>query len=199
MKHTRLFFYTTLFFSSPVALASIDPDLDALMSMSLEDLSMLEVNVTSASKREQHITDIPAAIYVISNERIVRLGMKTIADILSLAPGMDVINIITKSTSDTLGSYGQIAYGQHGYKEVSVRHGLQFNDSVTARAFYKSKEAFSVIDEYQKNYDTDEYNTISNQTAGVKFQLEEGNQSWTFSFGGEKSEQYYDWLKYLFT
>lgn len=268
MKHTRLFFYITLFFSSPVVLASIDPDLDALMSMSLEDLSMLEVNVTSASKREQHISDIPAAIYVISNERIIRSGMKTIADILSLAPGMDVsqfnesndiisargfhdglfnkmlvmidgrsvfnpiyggaywedidyvladierveiirgpsgtiwggnavngvINIITKSTSDTLGSYGQIAYGQHGYKEVSVRHGLQFNDSVTARAFYKSKEAFSVIDEYQKNYDTDEYNTISNQTAGVKFQLEEGNQSWTFSFGGEKSEQYYDWL-----
>ena len=257
----------SLLLASSSALAS-DADLDVLMSMSLEDLSMLEVNVTSASKREQSISDIPAAIYVISNERIVRSGAKTIADVLSLAPGIEVsqynesndfvssrgfhdglfnkmlvmidgrsvfspmyggafwedidyiladierieiirgpsgtiwggnavngvINIITKSTKDTLGSYGQIAYGQHGYQEVSVRHGLQFNDKVTARAFYKAKDTFTVIDDYQSNYKTDDYNSISTQTAGVKFEMEEGNQSWMFAFGGEKSEQYYDWF-----
>ena len=262
----------SLFLVSSSALA-LDADLDLLMSMSLEDLSMLEVNVTSASKREQSISDIPAAIYVITNERIVRSGVKSIADVLSLAPGIEVsqfnessdfvssrgfhdglfnkmlvmidgrsvfspmyggafwedidyiladierieiirgpsgtiwggnavngvINIITKSTKDTLGSYGQIAYGQHGYKEASVRHGLQFNDKVTARAFYKAKDTFTVIDEYQSNYDTDEYNTISTQTAGVKFEMEGGDQFWMFSFGGETSEQYYDWFTVDYT
>lgn len=257
----------TSIITSPVVYAS-DADLDALMSMSLEDLSMLEVSVTSASKREQNISEIPASIYVISNERIVRSGAKTIADALSLAPGIEVsqfnessdfvssrgfhdglfnkmlvmidgrsvfspmyggafwedidyiladierieiirgpagtiwganavngvINIITKSTKDTLGTYGQIAYGQHGYKEVSARHGLQFNEKTTARAFYKAKDTFTVIDEYQSQYENDKVNTISTQTAGVKFDIEDGNTSWMLAFGGEKSEQYYDWF-----
>lgn len=269
MRIRTLSFYTSLVIAPSVVFASdYDHDLDALMSMSLEDLSMLEVNVTSASKREQHISEIPAAIYVISNERIVRSGAKTIADALSLAPGIEVsqfnessdfvssrgfhdglfnkmlvmidgrsvfspmyggafwedidyiladierieiirgpagtiwggnavngvINIITKSTKDTLGSYGQIAYGQHGYQEISARHGLQFNENTTARAFYKAKDTFTVIDEYQNQYENDKVNTISTQTAGVKFDIEDGNTSWMLAFGGEKSDQYYDWF-----
>lgn len=272
MRIKTLSLYTSIIIA-PSAVYASDTDLDALMSMSLEDLSMLEVSVTSASKREQHISEIPAAIYVISNERIVRSGAKTIADALSLAPGIEVsqfnessdfvssrgfhdglfnkmlvmidgrsvfspmyggafwedidyiladierieiirgpsgtlwggnavngvINIITKSTKDTLGSYGQIAYGQHGYREISARHGLQFNEKTTARAFYKAKDTFTVIDEYQSSYETDEYNTISTQTAGVKFDIEDGNISWMLTFGGEKSEQYYDWFTVDFT
>ena len=266
MRIRTLSFFTSLVVAPSVVFAS-DHALEVLMSMSLEDLSMLEVSVTSASKREQHISEIPAAIYVISNERIVRSGAKTIADALSLAPGVEVsqfnessdfvssrgfhdglfnkmlvmidgrsvfspmyggafwedidyiladierieiirgpagtiwggnavngvINIITKSTQDTLGSYGQIAYGQHGYQEMSARHGLQFNDKTTARAFYKAKDTFTVIDEFQHHYENDKVNTISTQTAGVKFDIEDGNTSWMLAFGGEKSEQYYDW------
>ncbi|MDD9175865.1 TonB-dependent receptor [Aliivibrio finisterrensis] len=266
MRFSTLSLYSSLFLTSSFVFAN-DEDLSALMLMSLEDLSMLEVSVTSASKREQHISEIPAAIYVISNERIVRSGAKTIADALSLAPGIEVsqfnesndfvssrgfhdglfnkmlvmidgrsvfspmyggafwenidyiladierieiirgpagtiwggnavngvINIITKSTKETLGTYGQIAYGQHGYKEASVRHGLQFNDNTTARAFYKAKDTFSVIDKFQSQYESDKVNTISIQTAGVKFDIEEGNSSWMLAFGGEKSAQYYDW------
>lgn len=272
MRNRTLSFYTSLVIAPSVVFAS-DHDLEALMSMSLEDLSMLEVSVTSASKREQHISEIPAAIYVISNERIVRSGAKTIADTLSLAPGIEVsqfnessdfvssrgfhdglfnkmlvmidgrsvfspmyggafwedidyilsdierieiirgpagtiwggnavngvINIITKSTKDTLGSYGQIAYGQHGYQEISARHGLQFNEKTTARAFYKAKDTFTVIDEYQSQYENDKVNTISTQTAGVKFDIEDGNTSWMLAFSGEKSEQYYDWFIFDYT
>lgn len=89
MRIRTLSFFTSLVVAPSVVFAS-DHALEVLMSMSLEDLSMLEVSVTSASKREQHISEIPAAIYVISNERIVRSGAKTIADALSLAPGVEV-------------------------------------------------------------------------------------------------------------
>ncbi|MGR6859877.1 TonB-dependent receptor plug domain-containing protein [Aliivibrio salmonicida] len=93
----------SLFLVSSSALA-LDADLDLLMSISLEDLSMLEVNVTSASKRELSISDIPAAIYVITNERIVRSGVKSIADVLSLAPGIEVSQF--NESSDFVSSRG---------------------------------------------------------------------------------------------
>lgn len=103
MRNRTLSFYTSLVIAPSVVFAS-DHDLEALMSMSLKDLSMLEVSVTSASKREQHISEIPAAIYVISNERIVRSGVKTIADALSLAPGIEVSQF--NESSDFVSSRG---------------------------------------------------------------------------------------------
>ncbi|WP_081302848.1 TonB-dependent receptor plug domain-containing protein [Aliivibrio fischeri] len=270
MKLTPLYTYSALFCIGSMT-ANAESDLDDLLSMSLEDLGNL--NITSASKRKQNISDIPAAIYVISNERIIRSGAKSIADVLSLAPGIDVsqfnestdivssrgfhdglfnkmlvmidgrsvfspmyggafwedidyiftdidrveiirgpsgtiwggnavngvINIITKATEDTVGTYSKISYGQHGYKEASIRHGLKFNTTTTARVFYKGKDHFSVIDNHQEMYTSDEFNTITTQTAGLKFETKQNAHLWTFSVGGEYSEQYYDWFTVDFT
>ncbi|WP_164684094.1 TonB-dependent receptor plug domain-containing protein [Vibrio maerlii] len=64
--------------------------LDSLMTMSLEELSMLDVTMETASKTEQELADIPASVYVLSGERILRSGAANITEALALIPGMYV-------------------------------------------------------------------------------------------------------------
>ena len=54
----------------------------------LEDL--VNVKVTSVSKKEEKLNDAAAAIFVLSNEDLRRSGATTVADALRLVPGMQV-------------------------------------------------------------------------------------------------------------
>jgi iron complex outermembrane receptor protein len=64
------------------------PDLTLL---SLEEL--MDIQVTSASRKEQQLEDSAAAAFVITREAIRRSGMTTIPDLLRLAPGVNVAQI----------------------------------------------------------------------------------------------------------
>jgi len=68
--------------------AAIDTD---MLDMSLEDL--LDVQVTSVSKRPQSLSDAAAAVFVISNEDLRRSGVTNIPDALRMVPGIDVARI----------------------------------------------------------------------------------------------------------
>src|SRR4051794_16699838 len=56
--------------------------------MNLEDL--MNVKVTSVSKKEQKLSRTAAAVFVINQEDIRRSGATNIPDILRMAPGVDV-------------------------------------------------------------------------------------------------------------
>lgn len=60
-------------------------------SLSLEEL--MKIEVVSASKKTQSLSEIPAAIYVISSQDIKRSGATNIPEILRMAPGVQVLNI----------------------------------------------------------------------------------------------------------
>lgn len=62
-----------------------------VLELSVEDL--LNVQVTSVSKKAQSLNDAPSAVFVISNEDIKRSGATSIPDALRLAPGLDVARI----------------------------------------------------------------------------------------------------------
>ena len=64
------------------------PDVTAI---SLEDL--MNLKVTSVSKREQKLADAAAAIFVITQEDIRRSGARNIPEALRLAPGLEVARI----------------------------------------------------------------------------------------------------------
>src|SRR6266853_3609571 len=59
-----------------------------LKHLSLEQLGNVEV--TSASKEPEQVWRTPAAIYVITQEDILRSGATSIAEVLRLAPGLEV-------------------------------------------------------------------------------------------------------------
>ncbi|MDK9738054.1 TonB-dependent receptor [Vibrio sp. D404a] len=67
-----------------------DIHLDELLNMSLEELSMLDVQIETATKTSEKLADIPSSVYVLSNERIMRSGVKSIAEALMLVPGIKV-------------------------------------------------------------------------------------------------------------
>jgi len=62
-----------------------------LSSLSIEDLMDLEV--TSVSRKTERVADAAAAVFVISGDDIRRSGATTIADALRMAPGLQVARI----------------------------------------------------------------------------------------------------------
>jgi len=67
-----------------------------LATQSLADLSLealLNVKVTSVSKKEENLSDAAAAIFVLNNDAIRRSGATTIADALRGVPGLHVAAI----------------------------------------------------------------------------------------------------------
>ncbi len=62
-----------------------------LTELGLEEL--MNIEVTSVSKREQRLSEAAAAIYVITQEDIHRSGATSIAEALRLAPGLNVARI----------------------------------------------------------------------------------------------------------
>jgi len=67
----------------PLLMAQAD-----LTRFNIEEL--MDITVTSVSKKSQRIADAAAAIYVITQEDIRRSGVTTIADALRMAPGVQV-------------------------------------------------------------------------------------------------------------
>jgi iron complex outermembrane recepter protein len=80
---------TALFIATP-SLRSQQPAKD-LSSVSLEDL--MNIQVTSASKKEQKISQVAAAIFVITQDDIRASGAVNIPDLLRMVPGLDVAQI----------------------------------------------------------------------------------------------------------
>ncbi len=62
-----------------------------LAQASLEDL--LNIQVTSVSKKEQKLSRTPAAVFVITQEDIRRSAATSIPDLLRMVPGLDVAQI----------------------------------------------------------------------------------------------------------
>lgn len=64
-----------------------DP-VDLPVDLSLEEL--INIKVTSVSKKEQNLNDAASAIFVLSNDALRRSGATSVAEALRLVPGMEV-------------------------------------------------------------------------------------------------------------
>ena len=70
-----------------------DVDAEKLVEFSLESLMKMDIEVTASAKREQRSFDTSAAIFVITDEDIKRLGITNIPDALRMAPGVQVAQL----------------------------------------------------------------------------------------------------------
>lgn len=64
---------------------------DRLAEMSLEEL--MNIEVTTAGKKDQTLSQVPAAVYVITQEEIRRSGATRLPELFRLAPGVQVAQI----------------------------------------------------------------------------------------------------------
>jgi iron complex outermembrane receptor protein len=88
LKNTVPFASLAILLSAAMLSAQDFPDVTAI---SLEDL--MNMKVTSVSKRAQKLADASAAIFVITQEDIHRSGAQSIPEALRLAPGIEVARI----------------------------------------------------------------------------------------------------------
>jgi iron complex outermembrane receptor protein len=65
--------------------------IQSLKRMSVDDL--MNVEVTSVSKKEEKLSEAPAAVYVLTQDDIHRSGATSIPEALRLVPGLDVARI----------------------------------------------------------------------------------------------------------
>ncbi len=84
----RILCVTALVAIFPFGASAQSPDLQAL---DLEGL--MNLRVTSVSKREQSLSRTGAAVFVITQDDIRRSGMNNIPDLLRMAPGVEVARI----------------------------------------------------------------------------------------------------------
>lgn len=74
-----------------VSPASAQEKATDLTERSIEDL--MKIEVTSVSKKEQKLSQVAAAVFVITQEDIHRSGATNIPDLLRMVPGLDVAQI----------------------------------------------------------------------------------------------------------
>ncbi|HKK34225.1 MAG TPA: TonB-dependent receptor plug domain-containing protein, partial [Desulfomicrobiaceae bacterium] len=68
-----------------------DSELIQLKKLSIEEL--MQVRITSVSRKPQLLRQAPAAVFVISSEDLRRSGATSIAEALRLVPGVQVARI----------------------------------------------------------------------------------------------------------
>ncbi len=84
--------------------ASVDIASSDLTNLSLENL--MEIEVTSVSKRPQSLSEAAAAIFVLTGDEILRSGARTIPDALRLVPGVSVSNLSSSSWAVSARGFG---------------------------------------------------------------------------------------------
>ncbi|HOZ14121.1 MAG TPA: TonB-dependent receptor plug domain-containing protein [Tenuifilaceae bacterium] len=102
---SKINYLTTIIFSliSSIGIAQNNA-IDSIYTLSLEDL--LSIEVTTASKKSEKISDIPASIVLITREKIEASGYQSIEDIFANVTGMYQMNDYLWFGTDNFGVRG---------------------------------------------------------------------------------------------
>ena len=104
-----------------------------LTQKSLEDL--MNIEVTSVSRKEQKTSQAAAAVFVISREDIRRSGALSIPDLLRMVPGLDVAQIDASKWAITARGFN----GQYSDKLLVLIDGRAVYNPIFAGVFWDSQ------------------------------------------------------------
>ncbi|HTR35709.1 MAG TPA: TonB-dependent receptor [Bryobacteraceae bacterium] len=105
-----------------------------LTDATLEDL--MNMQVTSVSKREQKVSHAGAAIFVITQEDIRRSGVTNIPDLLRMAPGVDVARIDSNKWAISIRGFND----QHADKVLVLIDGRSVYSPSFSGVFWDSQD-----------------------------------------------------------
>jgi len=106
------------------ATAQVAPPPPDLGRSTLEDL--MQIQITSASRREQRADEVPAAVFVITQDDIRRSGMRTLPELFRLVPGVQVAQLTSSKWAVSIRGFNDqysnkllvLIDGQSIYKRV---------------------------------------------------------------------------------
>ncbi len=124
-----VFLSALLTFLAPLALA----ETTHLAELSLEEL--MNIEVTSVSKKSEPLHDAAAAVYVLTQEDIRRSGATTIPDLLRLVPGVNVSKLTSNAWSVTARGFG----GRFANKLLVLVDGRSIYTPLFAGVYWESQ------------------------------------------------------------
>jgi iron complex outermembrane receptor protein len=127
---SKLAWIALLGFPGFIAYSEQPPD---LTQKSLADL--MNIEVTSVSKREQKTSQTAAAVFVISREDIDRSGAQNIPDLLRMVPGLDVAQIDASKWAISARGFN----GQYSNKLLVLIDGRAVYSPIFAGVFWDSE------------------------------------------------------------
>src|ERR1700744_4679130 len=90
-KSVAIHSWTIILAVASLAFGAGQPVLPDFSDLSLEQLA--NIKVTSFTKKEQKLSQVAGAIYVINQEQIARSGLTSVPELLRLVPGVDVAQV----------------------------------------------------------------------------------------------------------
>ena len=105
-----------------------------LSGMSIEDL--MNIEITSASRKEQRVADVAAAVFVITRADIHRSGMRTIPDLLRLVPGVQVAQINSNKWAVSVRGFN----GLYANKLLVLVDGRSLYNRIFAGVFWDTED-----------------------------------------------------------
>ena len=103
-----------------------------LAAATIEDL--MNIEITSASRKEQRVGDVPAAISVITQDDIRRSGMTTVPELLRLVPGVQVAQINSNKWAVAVRGFNNL----FGDKLLVLVDGRTVYDRLNSGVFWES-------------------------------------------------------------
>jgi iron complex outermembrane recepter protein len=115
-------------------LAAQSPKPLDLTQASLEDL--MNIQVTTVSKKEQKLSKVGAAVFVITQEEIRRSGATNIPDVLRMVPGVDVAQIDAANWAVSVRGFND----RYGNKVLVVIDGRSVYSPSTSGVFWDQQD-----------------------------------------------------------
>ncbi len=113
-----------------------DSSEDLLNDFSLEDL--MDIEVTSVSRKAQKLSDTAAAVFVITNEDIKRSGVTSIPEALRMAPGINVNRIDSSKWAITSRGFND----RYANKLLVMIDGRSVYDPNFSGTYWESRDVF---------------------------------------------------------
>jgi iron complex outermembrane recepter protein len=108
----------------------------ALATLSFEQLS--QIKIISVSKREEKLSEVAAAVYVITGEDIRRSGALSIPEALRLAPGVDVARINAQRYAVSVRGFNN----EFANKLLVLQDGRSLYSPLSGGTFWDAQDTF---------------------------------------------------------
>ncbi len=108
---------------------------ERLLGLPLEDL--LQIEISSASRKVQSVQEVAAAVFVISREEIARSGARSIPEALRLAPGVEVARIGNNSWAVSIRGFN----GRFANKLLVLKDGRNVYSSLYSGVLWEAEDA----------------------------------------------------------
>ncbi|MCB1800818.1 MAG: TonB-dependent receptor [Gammaproteobacteria bacterium] len=111
-------------------------DAGQLVELSFDEL--LNIEITSVSKKAERLQDAPAAVFVISNDDLRRSGVRSIPDALRMVPGVQVAQIDANKWAVTARGFN----GRFANRLLVLMDGRSIYSPLYSGVYWESQDTF---------------------------------------------------------